>query len=42
MLSNFMENQNHLLGISGAFFLKFDRKTEAPHQIDFNIRSNEK
>ncbi|EAQ47879.1 hypothetical protein MED217_18576 [Leeuwenhoekiella blandensis MED217] len=42
MLSNFMEDKNQLLGISGAFFLKFDRKTEAPHQIDFNIRSNEK
>ena len=42
MLSNLMEDKNHLLGISGAFFLKFDRKTEAPHQIDFNIRSNEK
>lgn len=42
MRSNFMEDQNHLLGISGAFFLKFDRKIEARHQIDFNIRSNEK
>ena len=30
MRSNFMKDQNHLLGISGAFFLKFNRKTEAP------------
>ena len=37
-----MEDQNHLLGISGAFFLKFDRKIKAAYQIDFNIYSNEK
>ena len=42
MLSNFMEDQNHLLGISGALFLKFDRKIEARHQIGFNIHPNEK
>ena len=37
-----MEDKNQLLGISEAFFLKFDRKTEASHQIDFNIHPNEK
>jgi len=31
MLSNFMEDKNHLLDISGALFLKFDRKIEAPY-----------
>jgi len=26
-----MEDKNHLLDISGAFFLEFDRKKEAPY-----------